>query len=85
MNLFAEMSIKELNNPPEKMFKISRLKIRVPEYANIFNSVRCSVCGEKVMETRARVKDGKPVYISCAGDAYYLLDGNGISMKPQRG
>ena len=83
MRLFAEMSIKELDNPPEKMFKIRRFRIEVPEYASIFNSVRCSVCGEKVMETRARVKDGKPVCISCARDAYYFLDGNGISMKPQ--
>ena len=82
MRLFAEMSIKELDNPPEKMFKIEWLKIRVPEYAPIFNSVRCSVCGEKVMETRARVKDGKPVCISCAGDAYYVLDGKGISIEP---
>jgi len=82
MRLFAEMSIKELDNPPEKMFKIERLKIKVPEYAPIFNSVRCSVCGEKVMETRARVKDGKPVCISCAGDAYYVLDGKGISIEP---
>jgi len=83
MRLFAEMSIKELSNPPEKMFRIKHLRIKVPEYAPIFNSVRCSLCGEKVMETRARIKDGKPVCISCAGDAYYILDGNGISyLKP---
>ena len=81
MKLFAEISIKELNQPFDKVFKIEHLKIKVPEYAPIFASVRCSICGEKIMEPKARVKDGKPVCIKCAKEAYYVLNGSGISIK----
>ncbi len=81
MKLFAEISVRELKQPFDKVFKIERLKIRVPEYSPIFASVRCSICGEKVTEPRARIKDGKPVCIKCAKEAYYVLDGSGISVK----
>ena len=81
MQLFAEMSTKELSKPADKMFRIKRIKITVPEYAPIFASVRCSICGEKVMETRARVKEGKPVCMGCAGGEHYVLDGRGISTE----
>lgn len=81
MRLFAEMSEDVLKVSQEKMFRLKRLKITIPEYAPIFNSVNCSVCGEKVMETRARVKDGKPTCISCTKTGYYVLDGRGISIQ----
>jgi len=81
MELFSEMSFKELEVPEEEMFKIERKRIEVPEYAPIFASVRCAICGEAVMETRARVKDGKFVCIECAGDEYYVLTGAGISVR----
>ncbi len=81
MRLFAEMSINELNKPADKMFRIKRIKITVPEYAPIFASVRCSICGENVMETRARVKDGKPICIDCAEEEHYVLDGKGIAAR----
>ncbi len=81
MKLFAEISLKELNQPFNKIFKITRLKIKVPEYAPIYASVKCSICGEKVMEPKARVKDGKPVCIDCSKSEYYLLDGRGISLE----
>jgi len=80
MELFAEIAINELNQPPEKIFRIKRMKIKVPEYAPIYASVRCSICGEKVMETKARVKNGKPVCIDCAKGEYYIVDGRGVSM-----
>lgn len=81
MRLFAEMSINELSKPVDEMFRIKRMKITVPEYAPIFASVRCSICGEKVMETRARLKEGKAVCMGCAGGEHYVLDGRGISSK----
>ena len=81
MQLFAEMSTKELSKPADKMFRIKRIKITVPEYAPIFASVRCSICGEKVMETRARVKEGKAVCMGCAEGGHYVLDGRGISTE----
>jgi len=81
MRLFAEMSINELSKPANEMFRIKRMKITVPEYAPIFASMRCSICGEKVMETRARLKEGKAVCMDCAGGEHYVLDGRGISAK----
>jgi formylmethanofuran dehydrogenase subunit E len=81
MRLFAEMSINELKQPIEKMFNVKRLKISVPEYAPIFSSVRCSMCGEKVMESRARIKDEKPVCIDCVQGEYFILDGKGMRIE----
>ncbi|HID27702.1 MAG TPA: hypothetical protein EYP22_07800, partial [Methanosarcinales archaeon] len=77
--LFKEMSFDALALPKDQLFKIEYKKISVPEYAPIVASVQCSVCKEKVMETRARIKDGEPVCIQCAGDEYYIMDGKGIT------
>jgi formylmethanofuran dehydrogenase subunit E len=57
------------------------MKITVPEYAPIFASTRCSICGENVIETKARVKRGKTVCIDCARGEHYILHGKGISAK----
>jgi formylmethanofuran dehydrogenase subunit E len=78
--LWKELSFRILDLPDEEVFDIERVTIEVPAYARIFASVRCSVCGEDVMEPRARVKDGKPVCIPCAGQEYYQLAGDGISI-----
>ena len=51
----------------EDLFKISKGKMELPEEAEIYPSIRCALCGEKVMEPRARVKDGKIVCIPCQG------------------
>jgi len=81
MQLWTESSFDQLRLPEEEVFDVKPVKIEVPPFAPIFASVRCSVCGESVMETRARVKDGKPVCINCASAEHYVLDGSGISMK----
>ncbi|MCK5109348.1 MAG: TraR/DksA C4-type zinc finger protein [Methanosarcinales archaeon] len=47
----------------------------------MFASARCSICGENVMETRARVADGKPVCIPCSGDEHYAMKGDGIYIE----
>jgi formylmethanofuran dehydrogenase subunit E len=78
--LFSKMSIAELSKPTDEMFRMNHVRITVPEYAPIFDSVKCSVCGEKVLESRARVKKGKPICINCLGEEYYVLDGKGISV-----
>ena len=78
MKLFSEMSIQELNVPPDEMFNISKIKIQVPEYAPIFESVKCSICGENVMKTRIVEKDNKSLCIPCAEAEYFELNGNGI-------
>ena len=79
MQLFAKMALQELNEPLDNMFRIKHLKVTVPDYAPIFNSVKCSICGEKIMESRARIKDGKPICITCGKVDCNIVDGRGIS------
>ncbi len=81
MRLWAESSFEQLEMPEEEVFSVKHTKIKVPSFAPMFASVRCSVCGENVMETRARVKDGKPICMECAAAEHYLLDGAGISIE----
>jgi len=81
MRLWAESSFEQLELPEEEVFNIEHTNIKVPPFAPMFASVRCSVCGENVMETRARVKDGKPICMECAAAEHYLLDGAGISIE----
>ena len=80
MELWAESSFDQLKLPEDEVFTVKHVKVEVPPFAPIFASVKCSVCGENVMETRARVKDGKPICLECAGAEYYVLDGSGISV-----
>ncbi len=82
MSLFAEMAFKELKKPAEKMFRITKLKVKVPDYAPIFESAVCSICGEKTY--KPIIRDGKPVCLECAGEAYFVLDGAGIRRSEGR-
>ncbi len=79
-NLWAELSFRVLEFPDDELLVIKKVNIDVPAYAGIFDSVKCSVCGESIMEPRARVKDGKPVCLPCSGNGYYQLAGDGISV-----
>ena len=78
MQLFEEMAFELLEVNDDEIFKIEHKTIKLPEYAPIFTSVKCSICGEGVMETRVRVRDSKPVCISCAGDEHYAMCGDGM-------
>jgi formylmethanofuran dehydrogenase subunit E len=77
--LWKELSFSVLRLPDGEVFDIRRVTVDVPTYARIFASVKCSVCGENIMEPRAKVKDGKIVCIPCSGQEYYQLAGDGIS------
>lgn len=79
--LWTELSFRILDLPDEEVFGIRRMTIEIPAYARIFANAKCSVCGENIMEPRARMKDGKPVCIPCSGQEYYQLAGDGISIK----
>jgi len=81
MTLFAEMSRKELNTPVEKMFLIEEKEIEIPSFAPMFESVKCAKCRENVMKARAVEKDGQYYCISCAKEAYFELNGSGISER----
>lgn len=78
MELFAKMSFEELSKSEDEMFNIKRAKIDVPEYAPMFDSVRCSVCGENVMASKVVEKGEEHVCIPCAKAAFSQLDGGGI-------
>ncbi len=79
--LWAETSYRQLSLPEEEIFTVEKEQIEVPAYAPIHSSAICSVCGESVMETKARLRDGEPVCIACAGDQRYVLDGSGMSLQ----
>ncbi|SFG58073.1 formylmethanofuran dehydrogenase, subunit E [Desulfotomaculum arcticum] len=55
-----------LNMPEEDFCVAEEIAFKMPDKARIFNSVQCGSCGEYVMESRARVKDGQPVCIPCS-------------------
>jgi formylmethanofuran dehydrogenase subunit E len=80
VQLWAETSYKQLGVPEDELFTVQRVQIEVPTYAPIFASATCAICGESVMETRARVRDGQPVCIPCASAPHYRLDGAGIAV-----
>jgi len=55
-----------LETEDAELFAIKRLKLEMPEPAQIYKSNTCTSCGEKVMETRTRMIGGKMVCIPCA-------------------
>jgi formylmethanofuran dehydrogenase subunit E len=77
---WRRVGFKMLDLPDDELFNVTRLAIKVPAYARIFASVKCSICGENAMEPRARVQNGQPVCIPCSGQEYNQLAGDGISL-----
>lgn len=78
--LWRQASFKMLDIPGDELFEVNRVTVDVPAYSRIFASVKCSLCGESVMEPRSRIRDGKPLCIPCSGQEYYQLTGNGMSV-----
>lgn len=61
--------IEEILHMPEDDFcQVREVEFSLPSKARIFPSVDCSRCGEKVMEPRARLRDGKVVCLDCFDD-----------------
>jgi formylmethanofuran dehydrogenase subunit E len=54
-----------MNAKDKELLKVTKGKMALPEEAKIYPSLRCALCGEKMMEPRARIKDGKIAYIPC--------------------
>ncbi|MCD6290567.1 MAG: TraR/DksA C4-type zinc finger protein, partial [Anaerolineae bacterium] len=75
--LWADVSQAILSEPEESVFQVSPRRVDLPPLSRIYASVRCAICGENVMETRARLKDGQPVCLDCIAAEHYALDGNG--------
>ena len=52
--------------PAEEVVTIEEVSRPAPDYARIRRSIACAFCGERVMETRARVREGQVACIPCA-------------------
>ncbi|MBE0478827.1 tRNA (N6-threonylcarbamoyladenosine(37)-N6)-methyltransferase TrmO [Candidatus Aerophobetes bacterium] len=63
------------------LFIVKKIKVKVPEYAPIFESVICFECKEAVMQSRTKRKNAKLQCLMCADTSYYQLDGEGIKQK----
>ncbi|MDD3776260.1 MAG: FmdE family protein [Actinomycetota bacterium] len=81
--LGQNMASSELKVPEPEMFVITKGKAEPPRFAPIHKSVICSQCGESVMETRARLKEGQPYCLACAADRFFYMDGYGIGCREQ--
>lgn len=82
--LWSELSFSMLQVEDDRLYDVEHVTVQVPSYARIFASVTCSICGEEVMESRVRMKEGKPVCLPCSGQEYYQLTGDGISTAPAK-
>ncbi len=68
---------------PEREFKIEHVTLPPIEPAPIFESIRCSKCGELAMATRVVYINEEPFCLKCAGESYYAIIGRGIvEVKP---
>ena len=45
--------------------QIEKINMPEPEYSRIFDTVLCNICGESVVESKTRMRDGKTVCIPC--------------------
>jgi formylmethanofuran dehydrogenase subunit E len=79
MELNKEHCYSILKIPAEQIFKIEEVKMELPSYSKIMESLVCPICGEKFMETKAVKKDGENICVSCA-NMYKQLDWSGIHM-----
>ena len=55
-----------LKLPAEKLYKTEWIESEPPPPAKIYPTIRCTLCGEGVMEPRARVRAGQIVCLECA-------------------
>lgn len=55
-----------LDASEDELLKVIRVSVSLPPEAKIYQSISCTVCGEKVAEPNARLKDGTVVCIPCS-------------------
>lgn len=54
-----------LNAGDDELFTVKKERVALPNEAEILPSITCERCGEKVMESKAKVKAGKIVCMPC--------------------
>ncbi len=84
MYLWTKLSFSILEKDENELFDVKKTDAYKMEYAPIFESIKCSSCGEKVMETRIRMKGRKPVCLECTADNYWVVAGRGIHPVTKR-
>jgi len=80
-----EETAKRMLRLPREEFKIERIRVAPIEQAPVVGNVRCSKCGELVMETRAVYINEEPFCLRCAGESYRAMVGRGIVDVSPRG
>ena len=79
---WTDLAFKLIELEDDEVFNVQHVQIKVPSYARMFPSVQCSLCGENVMEPRARIKDSKPICVPCSQSSYYEMAGDGMCVIP---
>jgi formylmethanofuran dehydrogenase subunit E len=77
--LWINRSFATMEMPSESLFTITDVQPPELPFAPILDSQECSMCGEKVMESKAVFRNGKPVCITCAAEEYFMIVGKGIA------
>lgn len=77
--IWIKRSFATIAMPFETLFTITEIKTPDLPFAPIMDSQECSVCREKVMESRVVLRSGKPVCFTCAGEEYRMVIGKGIA------
>jgi formylmethanofuran dehydrogenase subunit E len=67
-----------LKIPFNQLFTIKHIVAKIPEYAPIYESVVCSVCGESVIKPKTVEINGSFVCLPCGKSNFGILDGIGI-------
>ena len=80
--LWRELSFETVDKPEDHLFTVRDAPAEFPHYAPIFDSAVCSACGEECMETRAVLRNGQPVCLTCAGADSMAVLGKGICPLP---
>jgi len=55
-----------LEAPESGLLKIEKMTLTPPPEARIYRSLTCAACGEKVAESKVRIRDGKILCIPCS-------------------
>lgn len=77
--------LKELEAPDEEMFKVERKRLEFSAFAPICECtvpvVVCEACGEAVLETHVRLRNGRKLCSDCAGEKTPTLIAGRISLS----
>ncbi|MGM0375629.1 MAG: tRNA (N6-threonylcarbamoyladenosine(37)-N6)-methyltransferase TrmO [Bacteroidota bacterium] len=73
-----EASFAMLQLPFHDLFVSEEVRIEVPPYAPIEESLICDHCGESFMASRGKKENGKTICKSCMGHSHPFLNGHGI-------